>query len=134
VHQSDIFADFFNVFCLLSAKVTFPGYHYFDSIFIPFSLSMMIGLLPAMLFSSIGAENLANLVMLFVVLLTMLNPIRLMNLVIFLYCNHDIFTVGLKGLESSESIDILGFFGFTGLMYNALGDETYFLGSSLAVV
>ena len=56
-----------------------------------------------------------------------------MNLIIFLYCDFDIDTIGLKGFVSSDKTNIFGFFGFTGLMLNGLGEETYFLGSSLAV-
>jgi len=132
--QQEIFPGCINVFCLLSAKMTYPEDEELYSFMLPLSPLLMVGLTAGMVLSAIGAEKLSTFVGAFAFLLSLLNPIHFMNLIIFYYCNLDVQTIGLKGNIRSEITDFILFLGYSGLMLNTNRDEPYFIGSAIAIV
>jgi hypothetical protein len=122
-----------NAFCLLFATATkIPGY--LPSPFIiPLGLLIVLGIGPSLLFSLIGAENLAKQLADLGLLIWMLNPLRFINFVLFAGYDIDLRSIGLKGLVNENFGGDGLFIGYTGLMIYPLSDKTYFLGFALSV-
>lgn len=134
LQKNAFFDNSYNSFCLVSARVTYPGYWHIDSMMIPLNLILLGGLAFAWLLSTFGARNAASLLSGYSLLLSLLNPVRFMNLILFMYCEFDIQTIGFKGFIQDDSIELDSFVGYTGLMLWGQDHETYFLGSALQVI
>jgi len=122
-----------NAFCLLFAAATkIPGYSPSPFI-IPFGVLLFFGLIPAILVSLIGDQELANTLAELGLFIWTLNPFRIFNFVLFMGYELDLRSFGLKGLVH-ENINSGGFFmGYSGLMLSPISDKTYFLGFALSV-
>jgi hypothetical protein len=122
-----------NAFCVLFATaIKIPDY--LPSPFIiPLGLLIVLGIVPSLLFSLIGAEDLAKLLADIGLLFWVFNPFRFINFVLFMGYDIDLRSVGLKGLVNENFGSDGLFIGYTGLLLYPLSDKTYFLGFALNV-
>jgi hypothetical protein len=122
-----------NVFCLLYAAATkIPDYSP-SSFIIPFGVLLVLGLIPAILASLIGNQELANTLAELGFLIWNSNPFRAFNFVLFMGYELEVRSVGLKGLVHDTLSNGGLFMGFSGLMLSPISDKTYFLGFALNV-
>ncbi len=125
--------DLMNVFCLLFAAATKIPEYYPNPFIIPFGILLVFGLIPAILVSFIGSQELANNLAELGLFLWMLNPFRAFNFVVCMGYEIQLRSVGLKGLVH-QTLNTGGvFMGFSGLMLSPFNDKTYFLGGAFAV-
>ncbi len=128
--QQEIFPKCVNVFCLLSLIATKSGWVY--PILAPFGPLFVISAFLSEVFYTIGAGTLYNMLIPIILILSILNPLKLMNLVMIQGYYTDLHSIGIKG--NVESDDVFLLVGFTGLMIFTLEKKVYFLGSALAIV
>jgi hypothetical protein len=129
-NHHEIFPTCVNAFCLLSLTATKSGWVY--PILAPFGPLFMFAVFLSQVFYSIGAWKLYNVLIPIILFLSILNPLKLMNLVMIRGYITDLHSIGIKGFVESDDVFLL--VGFTGLMVFTLQDRVYFLGSALAVV
>jgi hypothetical protein len=131
-HSEDFVPDLKNSFCALFAVATkIPGYSP-DPVIIPFGLLLVLGLIPALIVSAFGQEELATRLAELGLALWMVNPLRVFNFVIFEGYDIEFRSLGLKGLVH-ETLNASGvFWGFSGLMLSS-NDKTYFIGFSFSI-
>jgi hypothetical protein len=122
-----------NVCCLLSAVATkIPGYVP-SPIIIPFSLLLLVVLLPAIFISLMGGQELANTLAGLGLFVWKANPVRVFNIIVINGYEIELRSFGLKGLVH-ETLPMGGVFkGFSGLMLFPFSDTTIFLGFALSV-
>lgn len=128
--QQEIFPKCVNVFCLLSLTATRSGWVY--PILAPYGPLFMIAAFLSEVFYTIGASMLYNILIPIILFLSILNPLKLMNLVMIRGYFTDLHSIGIKG--NVESDDVFLLVGFTGLMIFTLEKKVYFLGSALAII
>ena len=122
-----------NEFCVLFAAATKIPDYLPSPFIIPLGLLIVLGIVPSLLFSLIGAEDLAKLLADIGLLFWVLNPFRFINFVLFMGYDIDLRSVGLKGLVNENFGSDGLFIGYTGLLLYPLSDKTYFLGFALSV-
>jgi hypothetical protein len=122
-----------NSFCAVFAIASkIPGYTP-DPLIIPLGLLLVFGLLPALIVSILGQDELATQLAELGVSLWMKNPLRWFNFVIFHGYEVEFRSIGLKGLVH-ETLNTTGvFWGFTGLMVSLQNEKTYFLGYTFSI-
>jgi hypothetical protein len=132
-HPQETYPVIRNSFCALFAAATkIPGYTP-DPIIIPFGLLLVFGLIPALIVSVFGQEELATQLAELGLSLWMLNPLRWFNFVVFEGYDIEFRSVGMKGLVHETLNESGVFWGFTGLMLRPINDKTYFLGFSFSI-
>jgi hypothetical protein len=130
---------FFNMFCLVSATVSWyrsrpPYYLNFAPISIgPLMFVALFSIPLAGLIYLLGGEILADWLIFVAIIVWFSFPIRFMNLILFGDGYSDIQTIGLKGRVTSDDFDVSAFVGYTGLMINLGSYKEYFFGYALAV-
>ena len=122
-----------NAFCVLFAAATKIPDYLPSPFIIPLGLLIVLGIVPSLLFSLIGAEDLAKLLADIGLLFWVFNPFRFINFVLFMGYDIDLRSVGLKGLVNENFGSDGLFIGYTGLLLYPLSDKTYFLGFALSV-
>jgi len=122
-----------NAFCVLFAAATKIPDYLPSPFIIPLGLLIVLGIVPSLLFSLIGAEDLAKLLADIGLLFWVLNPFRFINFVLFMGYDIDLRSIGLKGLVNENFGSDGLFIGYTGLLLYPLSDKTYFLGFALSV-
>jgi len=122
-----------NAFCVLFAAATKIPDYLPSPFIIPLGLLIVLGIVPSLLFSLIGAEDLAKLLADIGLLFWVLNPFRFINFVLFMGYDIDLRSIGLKGLVNEDFGNEGLFIGYTGLMLTPSSDKTYFLGFALNV-
>jgi len=128
-HQ-EIFPKCVNAFCLLSLTITKSGWVY--PILAPFGPLFMFAAFLSQVFYTIGASMLYNILIPIILFLSILNPLKLMNLVMIRGYFTNLHSIGIKGIVNSDDVFLL--VGFTGLMVFTLKEKVNFLGSTLAVL
>jgi hypothetical protein len=132
-HNDNSNLNFMNVFCLLFAAATKIPEYYPNSFIIPFGVLLVLSLIPAILVSFIGSQELANTLAEFGLFLWMLNPFRAFNFVVCMGYEVELRSVGLKGLVHETLNNGSIFMGFSGLMLSPFNNKTYFLGFAFVV-
>ena len=128
--QQEIFPKCINAFCLLALSTMRISIYY--PLLKPVGpLSLFAVFLSSLVFYTIGARVLYYTLIALITLL-ILNPLKLMNLVMIEGYFTDLYSVGIKGVVESDDVFLLA--GFTGLMFFTLQDKVYFLGSALAII
>ena len=122
-----------NAFCVLFAAATKIPDYLPSPFIIPLGLLIVLGIVPSLLFSLIGAEDLAKLLADIGLLFWVFNPFRFINFVLFMGYDIDLRSIGLKGLVNENFGSDGLFIGYTGLLLYPLSDKTYFLGFALSV-
>jgi hypothetical protein len=122
-----------NAFCLLFADASKIPEYSPNPFIIPFGVLLMFGLIPAILASLIGDQELANTLAELGLLIWNLNPFRAFNFVLCMGYELEVRSFGLKGLVHDTLSNGGLFMGFSGLMLSSSNDKTYFLGFALSV-
>lgn len=122
-----------NAFCFLFAAATKIPDYLPSPFIIPLGLLIVLGIVPSLLFSLIGSEDLAKLFADIGLLIWVLNPLRFINFILFMGYDIDLRSIGLKGLVNEDFGSEGLFIGYTGLMLTPSSDKTYFLGFALSV-
>ena len=122
-----------NTFCLLFAIATKIPDYLPNPFIIPLGLLIVLCIVPSLLFSRIGAEDLAKLFADIGLLIWVLNPLRFINFILFMGYDINLRSIGLKGLVNEDFGNEGLFIGYTGLMLTPSSDKTYFLGFALNV-
>ncbi len=122
-----------NVCCVLSAVATkIPGYLP-TPIIIPFSLFLLFGLLPAIVVSLIGADELANNLAQLGFFIWNSNPFRIFNYMVINGYEIELRSFGLKGSVSATFAPSGIFKGYSGFMLSSSDNSTIFLGFAFSV-
>ena len=122
-----------NAFCVLFAAATKIPDYLPNPFIIPLGLLIVLCIVPSLLFSRIGAEDLAKLFADIGLLIWVLNPLRFINFILFMGYDINLRSIGLKGLVNEDFGSEGLFIGYTGLMLTPSSDKTYFLGIALNV-
>jgi hypothetical protein len=122
-----------NAFCVLFAAATKIPDYLPSPFIIPLGLLILLGIVPSLLFSLIGSEDLAKLFADIGLLIWVLNPLRFINFILFMGYDIDLCSIGLKGLVNEDFGSEGLLIGYTGLMLTPSSDKTYFLGFALSV-
>jgi len=122
-----------NIFCLLSAVATkIPGYTP-SPVILPFSILLLIDLLPALIVSLLGGQALASTLAELGLFVWKANPFRAFNYLLINGYSIQLHSLGLKGLVQATFPTGGIFRGFSGLMLFPFSDTTMFLGFALSV-
>jgi hypothetical protein len=125
--------NFMNVFCLLFAAATkIPEYHP-NPFIIPFGILLVLALIPAIIVSFYGSQDLANTLAELGLFLWTMNPFRVFNSVLCMGYDIELNSIGLKGVVHETLNNGGAFMGFSGLMISPLNDKTYFIGYAFVV-
>jgi len=128
--QLHIFPQCVNAFCLLSLTATRNSYVY--PLLASYGPLWVIAVSLSLLSYRLGASKINDVLVPLLIILSIINPFKLMNLIMIRGYYTDLYSVGLKGNVNSDDVFLL--VGYTGLMVFSFNDKIYFLGSALAVV
>lgn len=122
-----------NIFCLLFAVATkIPGYIP-SPVILPFSILLLIDLLPALIVSILGGKALASALAELGLFVWKANPFRAFNYLLINGYSIQLHSLGLKGIVHETLPTGCIFRGFSGLMLFPFRDTTMFLGFALSV-
>jgi len=130
-------SDDFNVCCLLSAKVSIRDIP--NSFWLPIGPLILVALglasIPFSIYEKTGLKIFEKITefILFLALLSCINPIRVMNYIVINNCNIEIQTIGLNGYVE-DNLDFSLLLGYKGLMLGNRLTETHFLGYTRRVI
>jgi len=128
LRQQEIFSKCINTFCLLSLSAI--KISIYDPPLKPVGPLSLFAIFLFLVFYTIGARVLYS-TLIPLIILSILNPLKLMNLVMIEGYFTNLYSVGIKGIVESDDVFLL--VGFTGLMIFTLQENVYFIGSALAV-